>query len=124
MAIVANQKITQFLGKDTVLECYVEGSPIPDMEWFRNGQKINDTDRYSLDLHTVKEDYTLSLTIRYLEPGDFGEYTCRAENIRGHSEASISLEPLGKNHCLSTLKQNDNLKYFIDVRKKNRKHDR
>ncbi|KAK3598219.1 hypothetical protein CHS0354_003477, partial [Potamilus streckersoni] len=74
-------------------------SPIPDVEWFKDGVKLPDTSflpdgnpRYRID----PEDSTgRRLIISKLEVKDEGDYECRATNSEGTNEGTVRVTVTG-----------------------------
>lgn len=74
------------VGSETKLECQFSGSPIPDVEWFKDGGPLEKNERI---ICTVDQDVA-SLTISKTESDDEGWYRCRISNQGG--VASIEAE--------------------------------
>ncbi|XP_043852237.1 myosin light chain kinase, smooth muscle isoform X2 [Dromiciops gliroides] len=68
-------------GEDFVLQCTVEGKPIPYVTWLLNDQPI----QYA---HTTFEDGVAELQVQDALPEDNGLYTCLAENPSGRASCS------------------------------------
>lgn len=71
------------------LKCEVSGDPEPDVEWFFRGLKLTDTLFYRLP-------ESGDLWIIVMRPQLAGDYICRAQNIMGSVNATISLEYEGE----------------------------
>lgn len=66
-------------GKDLLLRCPVEGSPLPSTSWLFNGRPVVISD-------TVQVDEVMgNLKIIEMTPEDEGMYTCVATNIAGET---------------------------------------
>ncbi|KAL2717689.1 lachesin-like isoform X1 [Vespula squamosa] len=79
-----------------ILLCYIESSPRASSVWYKaNGAKILTNDKYNVT-ETIINDYAYqsNLTIKYLNPNDFGSYICSAENLYGKIEGTIYLQEL------------------------------
>ncbi|XP_054828903.1 myosin light chain kinase, smooth muscle-like [Eublepharis macularius] len=71
-------------GQDFVLQCSVEGTPVPQITWLLKDQPI----QYA---HSVFEDGIAKLTIQDALPEDDGVYTCLAENSAGMASCSAQV---------------------------------
>lgn len=92
-----NLRQSQSLGRETILQCDVSASPFGVNIW-RFGEREFDQQsgpNYRTDMY--KEDHlkvTLSLRILNVSRGDFGNYTCEAQNKYGRSERTMILHEL------------------------------
>ncbi|XP_006154636.1 myosin light chain kinase, smooth muscle isoform X1 [Tupaia chinensis] len=68
-------------GQDFVLQCSVQGTPVPRITWLLNGQPI----QYA---HSTCEAGVAKLHIQDALPEDHGTYTCLAENAVGQVSCS------------------------------------
>ncbi|XP_057552207.1 myosin light chain kinase, smooth muscle isoform X3 [Hippopotamus amphibius kiboko] len=68
-------------GQDFVLQCSVQGTPVPRIMWLLNGQPI----QYA---HSTCEAGVAELHIQDALPEDSGTYTCLAENTLGQASCS------------------------------------
>ncbi|XP_059866759.1 myosin light chain kinase, smooth muscle isoform X1 [Delphinus delphis] len=68
-------------GQDFVLQCSVQGTPVPRITWLLNGQPI----QYA---HSTCEAGVAELHIQDALPEDEGTYTCLAENTLGQVSCS------------------------------------
>ncbi|OWF45992.1 Opioid-binding protein/cell adhesion molecule-like [Mizuhopecten yessoensis] len=86
-------RIGQFLGKETILECIISASPMTTSVWLRNGKELKNrsgkfrTEGYSEGPHTV----TLNLHIINIQPEDYGIYSCYASNAYGEDVEEMVL---------------------------------
>lgn len=75
------------------LECQVQGTPKPDITWFRNEKKLDNTT--TKHKQTIKvatgTTYDVSLEILKLSPEDAGTYKILAKNRAGESAANVTL---------------------------------
>ncbi|XP_060075845.1 hemicentin-1-like [Ylistrum balloti] len=87
----------QYLGRDSTLECTAEGSPIPDMKWYINGQRLIDSWKFKTTNYVEPLDgvVTSALLIRNIDRMDYTVYTCEAENAHGTALHNITVFPLG-----------------------------
>lgn len=76
-------------GKAKFTAC-ATGYPEPEVEWFRNGDRVYLSDRSQID---TEPNGLLRLTITNVTPADVGKYTCRVFNPHGedtcHAELSF-----------------------------------
>ncbi|KAM9225689.1 myosin light chain kinase, smooth muscle [Dugong dugon] len=68
-------------GQDFVLQCSVQGTPVPQITWLLNGQPI----QYA---HSSCEAGMAELHVQDALPEDHGIYTCVAENTLGQASCS------------------------------------
>ncbi|XP_034642446.1 myosin light chain kinase, smooth muscle [Trachemys scripta elegans] len=71
-------------GQDFVLQCSVEGTPVPQITWLLNDEPI----QYA---HSIFEDGVAKLTVQDALPEDDGVYTCLAENSTGRASCSAQV---------------------------------
>ncbi|CAL1534820.1 unnamed protein product [Lymnaea stagnalis] len=92
---VENKRLTQMVGKDTILECTVSGYPQAEAAWKFEDRQLSNTEKYKLDIFTLLEDetkLTLYLNIKDLQKSDFGDYVCMASNDMGQAIDRMVLE--------------------------------
>ncbi|XP_064474777.1 lachesin-like isoform X2 [Ornithodoros turicata] len=93
MIWIPNQLVSVPVGSDVTIECHLETHPRGIIYWERDdGAVLISNSKY--DSQTVESGpYKLQvrLTIRNLEPKDFGRYKCVAKNPFGDTEANIKL---------------------------------
>ncbi|XP_074858282.1 hemicentin-1 isoform X3 [Carettochelys insculpta] len=70
--------------KSAMLQCEVEGYPVPEITWHKEGQQI--TESFRLRILS-----TGALQIAFVQPGDTGLYTCVATNVAGSSSSNMEL---------------------------------
>ena len=80
------------VGQPAKLRCRVEGDPVPDIEWFVDGDKIKKGGRF--DFLTKGDLVTLKISETSAE--DEGEYKCTATNENGTATTSAELIVNGK----------------------------
>ncbi|XP_061465054.1 myosin light chain kinase, smooth muscle isoform X1 [Rhineura floridana] len=85
-------------GQDFVLQCSVEGAPVPQITWLLNDQPI----QYA---HSAFEDALAKLTVQDALPEDDGVYTCLAENTAGRASCSAQVTVKVNQHwsCAANL---------------------
>nr|XP_056717065.1 myosin light chain kinase, smooth muscle isoform X2 [Euleptes europaea] len=71
-------------GQDFVLQCSVEGTPVPQITWLLKDRPI----QYA---HSIFEDGIAKLTVQDALPEDDGIYTCLAENSAGMASCSAQV---------------------------------
>ena len=64
------------------------GYPEPDVEWFKNDQKLFPSDRINLD---KESNGLLRLTMKNVSEADVGRYTCRIYNPYGDDSCTAEL---------------------------------
>lgn len=76
------------------------GYPEPEVEWFRNDQRIFPSDRIVLD---KEPNGLLRLTIKNVTEADVGRYSCRIYNPYGDDVCNAELLYDGKHNTNSTI---------------------
>lgn len=66
----------------------VSGCPEPEIEWFRNGDRLYADGRTRIE---TEPNGLLRLTILQTNAGDVGKYTCRAFNAHGEDTCHAEL---------------------------------
>ena len=74
-------------GSEMKLTCKFEGSPQPDVEWFKDGGALEENDRVTC---TVNDGVTC-VVIKSVEADDEGWYRCRISNERGSNAVEAEL---------------------------------
>ncbi|CAN8026146.1 unnamed protein product [Ixodes persulcatus] len=82
------------LGDETAAYCVVrkDGSGSASILWRKDGVELKSTDRVTVAMTTSSS----TLTIRRIEPGDIGNYTCIASSGYGSSEVTVPLTIMGE----------------------------
>uniref|UniRef100_A0A8C8RV15 Hemicentin-1 n=1 Tax=Pelusios castaneus TaxID=367368 RepID=A0A8C8RV15_9SAUR len=70
--------------KSATLQCEVEGYPVPEITWHKDGRQVTESIRQRI-LSTG------ALQMAFVQPGDAGHYTCMAANLAGSSSSSMEL---------------------------------
>uniref|UniRef100_A0A8C1YRB9 Myosin light chain kinase, smooth muscle n=1 Tax=Cyprinus carpio TaxID=7962 RepID=A0A8C1YRB9_CYPCA len=78
-------------GQEFVLQCSVEGRPLPELTWLHNDQPVP----YS---HTVFENSTTQLRVKAAVLEDAGVYSCVAVNDHGRAVCTACVLVNGTNH--------------------------
>ncbi|KAJ8304704.1 hypothetical protein KUTeg_018287, partial [Tegillarca granosa] len=93
-----NQRLGQFLGKETILVCKISASPQAVSVWKKGVRRIEKQSNGNVNANYRPEIYeendyrvTLYLRIRVITSIDFGNYTCEASNGLGSSSATMEL---------------------------------
>lgn len=73
--------------EDIVLEAEFEGTPLPEVEWFRNSRKVESSDDFTIE---TKENKT-KLKISKKAKQKAGKYEVRAVNPKGEARSSGSV---------------------------------
>lgn len=74
------------------IDAKITGFPKPDVLWYKNGQKITSSTKYSI---TYVEDISI-ITISSLERSDSGKYVIEAKNNAGVASVELNLKVIGK----------------------------
>ncbi|KAI1723793.1 immunoglobulin i-set domain-containing protein [Ditylenchus destructor] len=77
-------------GAICVLEARVVGQPVPQIEWLKNGQNL---DNYRAKTEYDPQSGICILTIPQMFPEDLGEYTLKASNNIGTTSSSAHIMP-------------------------------
>lgn len=78
------KSVSVLAGEDALLECQVEGVPMPDITWSRTDDVIG--------TNKLKIIPRRGLKIKYVHPSDEGEYVCTAQNAGGRITATAWLK--------------------------------
>lgn len=76
--------------KDIELKIRTTGVPKPNIEWLKNGEIIDEDERYQVTTH-VDGIVDSTLSIKIFSTNDAGMIMCRASNIAGSTETSCEL---------------------------------
>lgn len=63
------------VGKPLNLQAQVDGRPLPDVEWFKDGVPLKPSEHVKFG---IKPDGTITLEIKQARPEDTGKYELRA----------------------------------------------
>jgi len=75
--------------------CGVTGIPAPVVEWYLNGELLNETSQRNRSWK--RDTLNATLVLPHVASKDLGSYACKASNIHGsHHSASASLKYFGK----------------------------
>lgn len=90
------RRISQALGKEVMLECFVAAFPQGVSTWNKDGKPVGEgmEHRWKYRTEIYREDhftYAIYLRIINLETYDFGMYSCEASNALGTDTESILL---------------------------------
>uniref|UniRef100_A0A8C7U036 Myosin light chain kinase, smooth muscle n=1 Tax=Oncorhynchus mykiss TaxID=8022 RepID=A0A8C7U036_ONCMY len=78
-------------GQDFLLQCSVEGDPLPNISWLLNGE------RPVPHAHSAFENGLTQLTVQGALPEDEGQYACVAENSHGRAVCTSRVIVKAKN---------------------------
>lgn len=73
------------------LSAVVKGKPTPDVDWFKDDEKLRETSRLKMDA----KDGELSLIILEAKPDDSGLYKCEAKSKGGKAERTFDVDVQG-----------------------------
>lgn len=82
--------VYSWAGRVHNITCEPQGEPTPSIEWRRQDRPLEDNDTYRI-FHVGN---VSSLQVRVKEADQswiYGDYICRARNLRGHADFNISL---------------------------------
>ncbi|KAL7050000.1 hypothetical protein ACKWTF_003934 [Chironomus riparius] len=83
---IANSEVIH--GMKAKFTACVSGFPIPEIEWYKNGNKLFGGDRFKLE---AEKNGLLRLIINDVRDTDAGKYTCKARNKHGEDSCSAEL---------------------------------
>ncbi|KAK3091608.1 hypothetical protein FSP39_021142 [Pinctada imbricata] len=99
--VLPNKRISQYQGKETIMECRISANPQAYSAWTRNGRTISAADpgittpKYRTEIYEeMQYTITISLRILFIDGMDFGEYRCEAENKLGRDREEMILSEL------------------------------
>ena len=79
--------INVFAEEEFTFICDVTGLPETKIQWFKDGQRVNETN--------FIEESGKTLKLKYMRGKDSGKYSCVAENRGGQLELSVKLSVAG-----------------------------
>lgn len=82
------------LGDPIILSCLAEGTPVPEILWYRDSELVHTTAAL-----VVANDGT-ELRISSIRQDDIGDYTCTAKNGQGSVRHTTKLVVAGNWHFL------------------------
>lgn len=77
------QAVVSGLHQEVILRCVVTATPVPKIEWLKDGKAISGYTKY--------ENFTATFTIKQTAEDSGGMYTCRASNEAGMAECSATV---------------------------------
>lgn len=77
------------------MQCAVQGIPLPEIEWFHDGQKVFTRPQSQGNIHEILNNGTI-LKISNTRLGQEGRYACIATNRVGKAEADIFVQVVGE----------------------------
>ncbi|RWS25979.1 lachesin-like protein [Leptotrombidium deliense] len=98
---IPNQLIASSMRQQVTLTCHIDAFPSSVNYWIKDSADIiTDDDKYHI--HQEEKEYKthLSLVIKYMEPSDFGSYTCLAKNPLGVQEANVKIHGINDQHSI------------------------
>ncbi|OAD56589.1 Neurotrimin [Eufriesea mexicana] len=96
LIFVPNQLVGAPAGTNVTIDCQTEAYPRAMNYWFLGDEMILSNEKYTTT--TLRNSYRsyMSLTIRNLQPDNFGNYRCISKNSLGETEGSIRLYEMPK----------------------------
>ncbi|XP_023247731.1 lachesin-like [Copidosoma floridanum] len=91
MIWVPNQLVGAPVETNVTIECRTEAFPRAISYWMFNNSMVLSTEKYFSEIEENSYRILMRLTIRNLQPGDFGNYRCISKNSLGETEGSIRL---------------------------------
>ena len=85
-------------GEDTTIACIVDGVPIPDEVWQKDGVNVNSNGHILTFFVNFDGTPRYGLTIFEVVPEDAGVYTCVISNIAGETSEELEIEVEGGFH--------------------------
>lgn len=87
-----NDLVSRPLGNNLELTCRASGNPKPSLKWFKNGEKLKETQENSTRVFT--DDF--KLIFENVGKDDAGNYSCLAENEIGSDQKAVQIIIEGK----------------------------
>ncbi|XP_003241581.1 lachesin [Acyrthosiphon pisum] len=89
---IPKRRLGQALQYDMDLECHVEAYPPPAIIWLNNGVQLSNNQHYGIS-HFATTDEITDTTIRIItiENRQYGDYVCKASNVLGTTEVTVTL---------------------------------
>ncbi|PBC27016.1 Lachesin [Apis cerana cerana] len=91
MVWIENQLVGAYEGQTLVLECHSEAYPTAITYWTRPSNETITNDNYKVETIPKGYEITMKLTIKSVQPQDFGSYRCVARNSLGEMDGKIKL---------------------------------
>jgi Immunoglobulin domain len=89
---MANRRIGQQRGRETILECAITAYPQAVNYWEKDGRRIVSSMKHRIEAYDEGEHtVTLSLRIQINDASDYGEYRCIASNLLGRDNGTMIL---------------------------------
>ena len=87
-----SNRMSQYKGRETILDCRITANPHGYEVWRRDGREIKNSWKYGVNVYE-DDVYTkiLSLRIGSIDDEDFGKYNCFASNSFGSDEEDMLL---------------------------------
>ncbi|XP_071534807.1 lachesin-like [Panulirus ornatus] len=108
IVLLPNQLMSAPLESSVWLECKTEAYPRAVTFWKHNHTMVMSTNKYKLEeFHHDDYTTTVKLTIKRLEPGDFGRYLCYSRNSFGENDGTVELHELKRETPRANKVKND-----------------
>ncbi|XP_071515843.1 hemicentin-1-like [Panulirus ornatus] len=79
------EEVQVVVGKNVVLNCTMDGTPLPVITWLRDGRTLTPSPRF----HLMSPD---QLLLTNIQDGDSGDYACLATNRAGTAEKQFDVQ--------------------------------
>ena len=89
VSVTIGDNVTVLTDSDLTIHCPATGSPMPEITWTKNGNKM------SLG-NMVNQLGNGTLVIRKVSVDESGTYTCTATNIAGKSNGTTNVDAVGR----------------------------
>ena len=97
MIFVDPRNETKSEGQSVTLWCEVEGKPLADVTWKKDGQALSNAGRITISNPNAVERANSTLTVTNLTRADEGLYTCTVSNDGGTATSGSSVGHLTVN---------------------------
>ncbi|XP_043511805.1 lachesin-like [Frieseomelitta varia] len=91
MIWIENQLVGAYEGQTLVLECHSEAYPTAITYWTRPSNETITNENYKVETIPKGYEINMRLTIKSVQPQDFGSYRCVAKNSLGEMDGKIKL---------------------------------
>ncbi|KAK3098502.1 hypothetical protein FSP39_020115 [Pinctada imbricata] len=88
-----NKRISQSVGRETILECIIEAFPQALSFWRYKGKELKSSHKHRIEVYQDGEEHQITLSLRIVDirQEDFGKYVCHASNKLGSDREAMDL---------------------------------